>query len=46
MTIRLPSGGDVAATAVREISKQIYSPIDQRLSTASGRVITPFHDPR
>ena len=26
--------------AVRETGKQIYSPVDWRLSTASGRVIT------
>lgn len=41
MTIRRPAG-DGAAAAVRETGKRIYSPVDQRLSTASGRVITPF----
>lgn len=45
MTIRCPVDKGTAA-AVRETGKQIYSPVDQRLSTASGRVITPFRDPR
>lgn len=35
-----------AMVTVRETGKQIYSLIVRRLSTASGRVITPFHDPR
>lgn len=42
MTIRRPGDG----AAVRETGKQIYSPVNQRLSTASGHVITPFRDPR
>lgn len=45
MTIRRPPSDGTAAAAVRETGKQIYSPVDQRLSTASGRVITPFRDP-
>jgi len=43
MTIRRPGDG---AAAVRETGKQIYSSVNQRLSTASGHVITPFRDPR